>query len=175
MRLINSSNLSFEEFFDPEVPPYAILSHTWSPGQEVSFQDYRRILRGKPSPARQSSGYAKIVETCKIAVEDHIPYVWVDTCCIDKSSSAELTESINSMFRWYKESKVCYVHLVDLGPHDSLGSTLAHCRWVTRGWTLQELLAPTLSTSSTIPGSIVVVGQSISKSYPPPPESTRTF
>lgn len=84
------------------------------------------------------TGYKKITNTCELALSDGLEYVWVDTCCIDKSSSAELTEAINSMYRWYQEAKICYVYLAD-----KLGETpLSDCRWFTRGWTLQELIAP---------------------------------
>ena len=64
----------------------------------------------------------------------------VDTCCIDKSSSAELTESINSMYRWYQEAAICYAYLFDVQSGDM--SSLSRSAWLTRGWTLQELIAP---------------------------------
>src|SRR5438876_9441565 len=69
-------------------------------------------------------------------------FIIVDTVCINKSSSAELSESINSMFHWCKNAAVCYVSLDDLRPDASAEDGLANCRWFTRGWTLQELLAP---------------------------------
>ncbi|KAK3316914.1 heterokaryon incompatibility protein-domain-containing protein [Apodospora peruviana] len=149
MRLINSKTLEFKEFFDSELPPYAILSHTWG-SEEVSFQDMEQHL---PS-LETKEGYQKIKKTCFLAQNEESPidWVWVDTCCIDKRSSAELTESINSMFRWYKQATVCYAHLSDWAPMrtqiDQRGSTsrleasFANCRWFTRGWTLQELIAP---------------------------------
>ncbi|KAI4714085.1 hypothetical protein J4E89_001535 [Alternaria sp. Ai002NY15] len=87
-------------------------------------------------------GYRKIVKTCEIAKEAGITHCWIDTCCIDKSSSAELTEAINSMYRWYKDAKVCYVHLEDLASAAAISVDLPKCRWFTRGWTLQELIAP---------------------------------
>lgn len=93
-------------------------------------------------------GYTKIVRACELAKRDKIGYIWIDTCCIDKTSSAELTEAINSMFQWYKESLVCYAWLVDLPagiPKATLFSDMSplrNCRWFTRGWTLQELIAP---------------------------------
>ena len=135
MRLIKTDTLQFHEFYTSQTPPYAILSHTWTDG-EVSFQDMS-------SPDRTSKkGFAKILQTCRLAQESKLEYAWVDTCCIDKSSSAELTESINSMFQWYKDASACYVHLEDLQPHDSTEDCLVNCRWFTRGWTLQELIAP---------------------------------
>ena len=132
MRLINTRTLELHDFYLSDIPPYAILSHTWGDG-EVSFQDMS-------SPGRASKpGYAKIVHTCRLAQQEGLEFAWADTCCIEKSSSAELTESINSMFEWYKNAAVCYVSLADL-PANS--SALGSCRWFTRGWTLQELLAP---------------------------------
>lgn len=141
MRLINTETLELEEFIGSRPPSYAILSHTWKT-EEVSLQDwYKRNDLFSNVSARE--GYAKILGFCKIAREDDYRYVWVDTCCIDKTSSAELTESINSMFRWYKQAEVCYVYLMDF---DSSASSFHDgakcCRWFTRGWTLQELIAP---------------------------------
>jgi hypothetical protein len=132
MRLINTRTLELHDFYLLDIPPYAILSHTWGDG-EVTFQDMS-------SPSRSlKKGYTKILQTCRLAQDQGIDFAWVDTCCIDKSSSAELTESINSMFDWYKNAIVCYVYLVDL---PSNTSALTSCRWFTRGWTLQEMLAP---------------------------------
>ena len=113
---------------------YAILSHTWYPAsEEVLYQDMEDIQR-----ARMKVGWEKIELSCNQALRDKLNYVWVDTCCIDKSSSAELSEAINSMYQWYKNSKVCYAYLSDV----SEPGELERSRWFTRGWTLQELLAP---------------------------------
>ncbi|KAI1172528.1 kinesin light chain [Nemania sp. FL0916] len=127
------------------IPPYAILSHTWGP-EEVTYEDIaRKTYRGK-------RGYQKIDFCCKQAAKDGLSHVWVDTCCIDKSSSAELTESINSMFRWYGEAIKCYVYLEDVSDpaphehdpsgHQRWGRQFQESRYFTRGWTLQELIAP---------------------------------
>ncbi|KAK6836580.1 heterokaryon incompatibility protein-domain-containing protein [Apiospora arundinis] len=134
MRLLCSSTRKIREFLGPSVPPYAILSHTWGE-EEVSYQDMVKGLG-------QGRGLEKIEAACKLAERDEMQYVWVDTCCIDKSSSAELSESINSMFRWYKDSRVCYVYLSDLSPSADIRASLGSCRWTRRGWTLQELIAP---------------------------------
>ena len=147
MRLINSKTLELREFFEPVAPPYAILSHTWE-NEEVSFQDLTDFHRRQPQhhyPALQArDGFQKIVHTCRLAQDHSIDWVWVDTCCIDKSSSAELTETINSMFRWYQKAVVCFAYLGDLSPADDLQDSLQNCRWFTRGWTLQELIAPSV-------------------------------
>jgi len=102
MRLINTNTGAFEEFIGTNIPPYAILSHTWEE-EEVSFRDM------SDRSCKTKKGYRKIEMTCQIAALKGINYVWVDTCCIDKSSSAELTEAINSMYRWYQRSQICFV------------------------------------------------------------------
>lgn len=144
MWLINIKSMSLEEFTPPDLPSYAILSHTWE-NDEVTFQEFNNL-----ESAQKKAGFAKIEKTCELAAAKGIPYVWVDTCCIDKSSSAELSEAINSMFEWYKLSTVCFAYLSDLIVNPLTGSpTLWRdkkrrlvCRWFQRGWTLQELLAP---------------------------------
>ncbi|KAJ0158907.1 Vegetative incompatibility protein HET-E-1 [Colletotrichum tanaceti] len=140
MRLLNAQSLHLREFYDDSVPVYAILSHTWE-DDDVTLQD----LTGPAGTAK--AGFSKIRACCNQAIKDGYEWVWVDTCCIDKTSSAELSEAINSMFRWYRESAVCYVYLSDLPPQcpgrfDSASFMAA--RWFTRGWTLQELIAPHL-------------------------------
>lgn len=141
MWLINSISMRLEEFTPPHLPPYAILSHTWG-DEEVTFQEFGNI-----EFAKKKAGFDKIQHSCELASAKMLTYVWVDTCCIDKSSSAELLEAINSMFEWYKQSAVCFTYLSDLAV--SALPTLWRdeeqqliCRWFRRGWTLQELLAP---------------------------------
>jgi hypothetical protein len=136
MRLIKVASMTMEEFIGSSIPAYAILSHTWEE-EEVTFKD----MAG-PNAAKMK-GYKKIRMTCELAAKDNLAYAWVDTCCIDKSSSAELTEAINSMFQWYKRAAICYVYLSDLRSSGHLvAASLEKCRWFTRGWTLQELIAP---------------------------------
>jgi hypothetical protein len=149
MWLVNATTLKLEEFVDSEVPRYAILSHTWGK-QEVSFQD----MQGERPCAAEKEGYAKITNSCAQAARDGLQYIWIDTCCIDKKSSAELSEAINSMFRWYKKAEVCYAFLADVSSWEDvelapfaeaswcIESEFAKSRWFTRGWTLQELIAP---------------------------------
>ncbi|KAK0753788.1 heterokaryon incompatibility protein-domain-containing protein [Schizothecium vesticola] len=138
MWLINVHTLELEYFMGQNTPPYAILSHTWE-DEEVTYQDMRQLT--PDTGTRNKQGFAKIRETCRLAASDGLRYAWVDTCCIDKSSSAELTEAINSMYRWYEDAAVCYAYLSDFD--DSADETaLAASRWFTRGWTLQELIAP---------------------------------
>lgn len=85
-----------------------------------------------------------MIETCRLARQRDLSYAWIDTCCIDKSSSAELTEAINSMFNWYKKSAICFAFLSDLSASEDevQKNEFWRCRWFTRGWTLQELIAP---------------------------------
>ncbi|KAK1465186.1 HET domain-containing protein [Colletotrichum melonis] len=146
MWLLNTKTLALESFTDPSEVGYAILSHTWDNG-EVSFQEMTSATMA--TTTKSKAGFEKVAKTCEIAKEKGLGYAWVDTCCIDKSSSAELSEAINSMFRWYQEAKVCLVFLSDLRPE--VGGTgpgvyeisdLSRCKWFARGWTLQELIAP---------------------------------
>src|SRR6187402_341058 len=136
MRLLNTTTLKLEEFFEDSRPPYAILSHRWN-HDEVSVQNVQ------DGTAWMKAGYAKVKLCCDQAVTQGLRYAWVDTCCIDKTSSAELTESINSMYRWYQDAAVCYVYMSDVqgtGELPDLG--FSKSAWFTRGWTLQELIAP---------------------------------
>ncbi|KAH7414029.1 heterokaryon incompatibility protein-domain-containing protein [Phaeosphaeria sp. MPI-PUGE-AT-0046c] len=136
LRLDGGGQFSLVEFTG-NIPPYAILSHTWGPdSEEVTYED---IINGT---GRDKIGYQKIRFCGSQASKDGLQYFWIDTCCIDKKSSAELTESINSMFEWYRRAAVCYVALGDLSPGCVLTRELGDCRWFKRGWTLQELLAP---------------------------------
>ncbi|GMF70448.1 unnamed protein product [Aspergillus oryzae] len=133
MRLLNTKpsdtgNFIIEEFFG-EPPSYAILSHTWQE-MEVTFQDITTGVIDK-------KGFKKVKDCCTFARADGYEYAWIDTCCIDKTSSAELSESLNSMYRWYQEADVCYAYLADVP-----SKPFAESRWFKRGWTLQELIAP---------------------------------
>ncbi|KAF4339544.1 ankyrin repeat-containing protein [Fusarium beomiforme] len=131
MRLVNSNNIQLEFVNDDNAPDYAILSHTWEQ-EEVLFHDMG-LESGK-----LKKGYPKLESCCRVARENGFAYIWDDTCCIDKTSSAELSEAINSMYRYYQEASICYVYLADV----SEISQVSHSRWFTRGWTLQELIAP---------------------------------
>jgi hypothetical protein len=134
MRLIHARTFELKEFFDEDIPEYAILSHTWGE-EEISFAEF------KISFAKQKKGYSKITFICNQALTDSLQYAWVDSCCIDKSSSAELSEAINSMYKWYKMSIHCYAYLSDVAVSD-FEKQLPKSRWFRRGWTLQELIAP---------------------------------
>ncbi|KAK0658043.1 heterokaryon incompatibility protein-domain-containing protein, partial [Cercophora newfieldiana] len=134
MRLINTKTLKITEFVGHQTPAYGILSHTWEAG-EATFRDAERLSVGS------GQGFDKIRKVCEIARRDKLDFVWADTCCIDKSSSSELTEAINSMFQWYASAQVCYAYLADLKPTNH-NRSIGLCRWFTRGWTLQELIAP---------------------------------
>ena len=161
MRLLDTATLQLEEFFESsefpnserlqlarfefenmQIPKYAILSHTWGLG-EITFQD----MPGNRVLAERTARFAKVRDSCRQARRDGYGYIWIDTCCIDKTSSTELSEAINSMYQWYKNSAVCYVYLsdVDENPFDRYSRTdrnIYHSRWFTRGWTLQELIPP---------------------------------
>ncbi|KAJ8130557.1 hypothetical protein O1611_g3069 [Lasiodiplodia mahajangana] len=136
MRLLHTKTLRLHVFEQSvsTIPRYAILSHTWDE-EEITYRDIRsKSIKDLAS----KKGYFRIAQACRRAHEDNLDYIWIDTCCIDKSSSAELSESINSMFKWYENAFVCYVFLADF-----FGDVeFRKCRWWFRGWTLQELIAP---------------------------------
>lgn len=136
MRLIHTTSLELKEFFGSQLPPYAILSHTWSK-DEVSYQEYLQLVPNHTFDPRLK----KILDCCALARKARLEWVWIDTCCIDKASSAELSEAINSMFTWYERSTVCLAFLSDVS-EDSDVVEFSRSRWFKRGWTLQELIAP---------------------------------
>jgi hypothetical protein len=133
MRLLDTKTLEVKLFLQRQLPEYAILSHTWE-DEEVTLQDMQSGV------ASQMKGFSKIQRCCQKAAEDGYAYCWLDVCCIDKKSSAELSEAINSMYKWYKNSNVCYAYLADLTTPTV--EEFRNAKWFTRGWTLQELIAP---------------------------------
>ena len=139
----------FDDESSAKINEYAILSHRWTQ-EEVNYVEMTGLAKmeeGERNKIRQRKGYHKISKGCELAGEDGYAWLWVDTCCIDKRSSAELSEAINSMYRWYQNSAVCYAHL-----HDVDGSFPTNPseywqfngwpEWFSRGWTLQEMIAP---------------------------------
>jgi hypothetical protein len=143
MRLLHIQNdrpsdlplkLTLREFIgnESERPRYAILSHRWRE-EEVLFAD----MNGDQTAAQAKIGYRKLEASCKVALENGYEYVWCDTCCIDKSSSAELSEAINSMYEYYAKSGLCIAYLDDVEDGPLNGSTFASAVWFSRGWTLQ--------------------------------------
>jgi hypothetical protein len=136
MRLLNARTYDFHVVLGPKKPNYAILSHTWE-DDEVLFEDIWTTAKEVWSTKK---GYFKIRKTCEQALQDGCEFVWIDTCNINKESSAELSEAINSMFRWYKDATICYAYISDSRVGDE--TSFSGCRWLTRGWTLQEMIAP---------------------------------
>ena len=140
------------EFRDDEATNYAILSHRWIDPTEVDYEemvDLAKMDRQEQDEIRGRLGYKKIADTCRQAKKDGYKWVWVDTCCIDKRSSAELSEAINSMYRWYANAKICYAYLHDVDGSSFSNKDDAKYRmsngwpeWFSRGWTLQEMIAP---------------------------------
>jgi hypothetical protein len=131
-----------KDFLDQEIPQYAILSHTWD-AEEVLFQDLQN------GTGKNMRGYRKLRFCADQAQHDGWEFCWVDTCCIDKTNSTELQKSINCMFRWYKGAATCYVYLADVtaSAFDAANKArwepaFRQSKWFTRGWTLQELIAP---------------------------------
>ncbi|KAF2276576.1 HET-domain-containing protein [Westerdykella ornata] len=146
LRLEEDGNFSLVEYVEKDIPQYAILSHTW--GADHEEPTYKDLLKGT---GRNKAGYRKLTLCGAQAAKDDLGFFWVDTCCINKSSSRELDEAINSMFRWYQKAARCYAYLADVSVDRSAGendftpelkAAFARSRWFTRGWTLQELIAP---------------------------------
>src|SRR5437762_452334 len=147
LRLEDSGEFSLVEFVGKNIPSYAVLSHTWgSDDEEVTFNDLANGV------GKSKTGYRKIHFCAKQAANNGLQFFWIDTCCIDKSSSTELSEAINSMFRWYHNAARCYVYLSDVSVGGSIKNgefsqwiwepAFQKSRWFARGWTLQELIAP---------------------------------
>jgi len=172
MRLLKTEGSHFAEWqpqlVDFRGEDYAILSHRWleNANDEVLFADIQMIDDGGNDPTtgrrrlkfifnpghrhqspQTKPGFAKLRGAARQALNDGYDFIWIDTCCIDKSSSAELSEAINSMWMWYSKSTICYAYLQDVpggldGLATGLNSKFAQSKWWTRGWTLQELLGP---------------------------------
>jgi hypothetical protein len=146
MRLLHASNdgsFSMTWFARDQIPSYAILSHTWeADDHEVLFKDLTDGV------GHSKIGYRKIQFCGEQAKKDGLRYFWIDSCCIDKANFTELSAAINSMFRWYQGAAKCYAYLSDVTTTHSPSSeslwepAFRQSRWFTRGWTLQELLAP---------------------------------
>ncbi len=148
MRLISVDDYSIHQFLGNAIPAYSILSHTWG-NSEVTFQDMQQA----GDSIRQKQGFDKIRFACEQSIMDGLKWTWVDTCCIDKTNHTELTEAINSMFSWYRGAARCYAYLSDVlatsceqedgrPSHRPWEPNFRASRWFTRGWTLQELIAP---------------------------------
>lgn len=139
LQLQGNDEFSLVEYVGKNIPQYAILSHTWGADyDEVSFKDLTKGI------GKNKTGYRKLVFCGKQAAVDGLQFFWIDTCCIDKSSSAELSEAINSMFQWYRRAVKCYAYLSDVSTTETSQNdqSIKKSRWFTRGWTLQELIAP---------------------------------
>lgn len=153
LHIIDVQTFEFKSYEEDAAPKYAILSHTWG-DDEVTYKDMRKYRE----QAKLKAGYEEIKRCAELAIGENLKYFWIDTCCIDKSSSAELSEAINSMFRWYQNAAICFVYLADVQPtllwgnpyqdaslylaRDVCAVGFKDSRWFTRGWTLQELVAP---------------------------------
>ncbi|KAI1791164.1 HET-domain-containing protein [Ganoderma leucocontextum] len=152
MWLLSTNRAELHFFSGPEdsaiMGGYAILSHTWGNlKDEQTFQEtqalYERCKETGDNPRDLAT--PKVRESCMLAERRGYRWIWNDTCCIDKTSSTELSEAIKSMFRWYSLAEVCFAYLADVESDcvlDAPGSAFSTARWHSRGWTLQELIAP---------------------------------
>jgi hypothetical protein len=130
LKVNDCGKLSLTEDWVENVPPYAILSHTWGADHdEVTFGDV------ESKSGTNKAGYAKLWFCANQAGRDGLKYFWVDTCCINKQSSAELSEAINSMYDWYQGAQLCYIYLSDV-EKSNWKKTISKSRWFKRGWTL---------------------------------------
>jgi hypothetical protein len=136
MRLLNAKTLKLHSFPEGEAPRYAILSHIWR-DEDLLFEDLQDIPR-----VSKKAGFTKIQFCCGQALKEDIEFVWVDTCCIDKTSSAELSEAINPMYRWYQKARICYAYLRDVSMPEDGEVDIRGSLWFQRAWKLKELLAP---------------------------------
>ena len=144
LKLDGRGGFSLTKDYRDDVPCYAILSHTWrEEEEEVNFND---LIKGT---GRNKPGFTKLAFCADQAKKDGLQYFWVDACCIDRANHTELSESIASMFRWYREAVKCYVYLSDVSVGDrdnpyqeTWELAFRSSRWFRRGWTLQELIAP---------------------------------
>ena len=160
MRLLETATFKLKSFFDHQLRPYAILSHTWGE-DEITFEEVQlenttyalnstkqRIVNGESIfwLTDIKKGILKIAGCAAQAEKDGFDYIWCDICCIDKTNSSELSEAINSMYRWY-EGELCYAYLADVPSAsqqtaEDRNTAFAQSSWCTRGWNLQELIAP---------------------------------
>ena len=140
MHLLNTSTRKVQEFSPGRIPPYVILSHRWE-DKEISYKD---LTEPKQDPSKLK-GWTKLDSFCSLVRQDGWEWAWMDTCCIDRSSSAELSEAINSMYQWYGQAEFCIAYLADISiMKDETGierKRFWESEWFKRGWTLQELLA----------------------------------
>ncbi|KAF2753659.1 kinesin light chain 3 [Pseudovirgaria hyperparasitica] len=146
LKLSDDGSVKLTSFSGTDTPAYAILSHTWAheSDEEVTYNDVSRGL------GTAKEGMEKLRFCSNQARNDGLQYFWIDTCCIDKFNVNELTESINSMYRWYQQAERCYVYLTDVdvdtpkahSSHTAWNTQFRNSRWFSRGWTVQELLAP---------------------------------
>ena len=162
MRLLQrkpDGDIVFREPISGNVPAYAILSHTWGK-DEVIFQDMG--AGADMSKTMSKAGWRKIQFCAKQAAADGLQHFWVDACCIDKKNAVELGAAINSMFRWYQNAARCYIYLSDVSKPDTGADdqraweeAFRKSRWFTRGWTLQELIAPRLVDFFSLEGELL--------------------
>nr|POE72713.1 vegetative incompatibility protein het-e-1 [Quercus suber] len=139
MRLLNVDTFTFTDFFAVQPPPYAIVSHRWLSGTEAMWEDVQERKNVDKAGYQKVQGFVKYMKS-QIPL---VKWLWIDTCCIKQHADRELSEAINSMFRWYRNAEVCLAYLGDVPSADDV-PTFERSVWFKRGWTLQELLAPSV-------------------------------
>jgi hypothetical protein len=141
IRLLHCKTFQLREFRGDEVPPYVTLSQTWCPG-EVLYEDLAVRDTKIPWPPTHKEGWPRIQNSCTLALKDGYEFIWIETCCVDKTNSAERTEEMNSCYKWFQRCAVSYTYLVDFNITHLGLDQMRLCRWFTRSFTLQELIAP---------------------------------
>jgi hypothetical protein len=137
MRLLHVESLEFSEFSEANRPSYVAASHRWDANSEATFQDFKNRQKTTNDGCKKVEAFARYVRENVSSIK----WLWIDTCCINKESAAELSEAVNLMFEWYRSAELCIAYLADVEVAEDK-SSLANSVWFNRGWTLQELLAP---------------------------------
>ena len=161
IRLLNVKNFQFREYDEGNLPAYAILSHVWYNEEKKielvydSFESLPRNANGVPQCPKDQNyakSHDKIMKTCQETRKlgegsgKRVDFVWIDSICIDKRNAGERDRAIRSMWRFYGDAACCIVWLQDVewskNNKPRVDQAFENARWFSRGWTLQELIAP---------------------------------
>ena len=131
---------------------YATMSHCWCTAglaKEIQFEELNQATLETVRDLRNRPGYRKIVESCSLTRKQGLEWLWMDTCCIMRESKTELSEAVNSMYQWYRNSEICFAYLHDVKfpfttepDAEMFPTSNGRPKWFSCSWTLQELLAP---------------------------------
>ncbi|KAG0701294.1 hypothetical protein DFH29DRAFT_852779 [Suillus ampliporus] len=116
---------------------WVMLSHKWESKEPLMHDIHDKVVYDLDP----GGTVVKLQTFCKVTRDAGHRRAWSDTCCTDQNNNVELQRSVNSMFVWYRNSALTIVYLSDVPPSSKSGA-LADSTWNTRGWTIQEFLAP---------------------------------